>query len=119
MQEREDQYGKLSDKYLEDAKALLQEGDYVQASEKFWGAADSMVKAVAASKGVELSSRREMWIFVNGLINERDEPELSLLFSAASNLDQNSYEDWLPPATVADYGEAVKEFVRKLEKAGG
>lgn len=119
MQEREDQYSKLSDKYLEDAEALLQVGDYVQASEKFWDAAALTVKTVAAGMGMEVNSRREMWSFVSLLRNERDEPELNRLFSAASNLHQNVYEDWLPPDTVTDYGEAVKEFVSRLGKAVG
>ncbi len=118
MQEREGQYSKLSDKYLEDAEALLREGDYVQASEKFWGAAALTVKTVAASKGVELSSHREIWGFVNRLRDELNEPELNRLFSIASALHQNFYEDWLPPGTVADNGEAVKEFVSRLQGGG-
>ena len=118
MQEREDQYSKLSDKYLEDAEALLQEGDYVQASEKFWGAAALMVKTVAARRGVEISSHREIRTFVNSLRSERDEPELGLLFSVAADLHRNFYEDWLPPETVADYSQAVKDFVRRLQGGG-
>jgi len=34
----------LSDKYLTEAKELLNAGDFVQASEKFWGAAALTVK---------------------------------------------------------------------------
>ena len=119
MQEREDQYSKLSDKYLEDAEALLREGDYVQASEKFWGAAALMVKTVAASRGVETRSHRDIRNFVNRLRDELNEPELGLLFSVAADLHQNFYEGWLPPETVADNGEAVKRFIRRLGKAGG
>ena len=98
---------------------MLQVGDYVQASEKFWDAAALTVKTVAAGMGMEVNSRREMWSFVSLLGNECGEPELNRLFSAASNLHQNVYEDWLPPDTVTDYGEAVKEFVSRLRKAGG
>ena len=118
MQEREDGYRKLSDKYLEDAEALLKAGDYVQASEKFWGAAALMVKTVSAGRGMEVSSHREMWRFINRLRNERDEPELNVLFGIASNLHQNFYEDWLPSEVVAEHGEAVKEFVSRLQGGG-
>ena len=118
MQEREDQYNKLSDKYLEDAEALLREGDYVQASEKFWGAAALMVKTVAASKGVEVRSHRDIRRFVNRLRDELNEPELASLFGLAGELHQNFYEDWLPSETVAEYGEAVKEFVRRVQGGG-
>ena len=116
IQEREDQYHKLSDKYLEDAEALLREGDYVQASEKFWGAAALMVKTVAAEKGVEIRSHIQIRRFVSRLRNERDEPDLNLLFGVAADLHQNFYEDRLPPQVVADYGEAVKAFIDKLQR---
>ncbi|MCE2462458.1 MAG: PaREP1 family protein [Dehalococcoidia bacterium] len=118
MQEREDQHSKLSDKYLGDAEVLLKEGDYVQASEKFWGAAALMVKTVAAGRGMEIGSHREIRTFVNSLRNERGEPELSLLFSVAADLHRNFYEDWLPPETVADYSQAAKEFIRRLQGGG-
>ena len=42
-------YLDLNHKYLDEAESLIQKGDYVQASEKFWGAAAEMVKAVAAA----------------------------------------------------------------------
>ncbi len=115
-QEREDQYHKLSDKYLRDAEALLKEEDYVQASEKFWGTAALMVKTVAAGRGMELNSHRDIRRFVNRLRNERDEPDLNLLFGVAADLHQNFYEDRLPPQVVADYGEAVKAFIDKLQR---
>jgi hypothetical protein len=117
-QEREDQYHKLSDKYLGDAEALLREGDCVQASEKFWGAAALMVKTVAAGRGMALDSHRDIRRFVNRLRNERDEPELGLLFGVAADLHRNFYEDWLSPEVVADYGEAVKTFIDRLQGAG-
>ena len=116
--EREDQYRRLSDKYLGDAEVLLEEGDYVQASEKFWGAAALTVKTVAASKGVEVRSHRDIRRFVNRLRDELNEPELDSLFGLAADLHQNFYEDWLPPEVVANHGEAVKGFIRRLQGGG-
>ena len=51
---------RLNDKYLQEAEALLDKGDYVQASEKFWGAAAEVVKAVAVKRGIELKSHGEL-----------------------------------------------------------
>ena len=45
------EYLQLSQKTLQDAEALLARGDYHQASEKLWGAAAVMVKAVAEGRG--------------------------------------------------------------------
>jgi len=67
--EKAPNYLKLNNKYLKEADALIGKRDYVQASEKFWGAA----------------------------------------------AHQNFYEDWLPPATVRDLGEAVKQLVARLK----
>ncbi len=44
-------YLKLNDKYLMDAYARIAKQDFVQASEKLWGAAAEIVKAIAARRG--------------------------------------------------------------------
>ena len=49
---------KLCEKFLKEVEELLARGDFVQASEKAWGAASQIVKAVAARRGVELRSHR-------------------------------------------------------------
>jgi len=57
-----------------------------------------------------------LYKFVSKLGTELEEPELVRLFSLASTLHQNFYEDWLPPETVMDHAEAVKELVVKLKR---
>ena len=108
-------YRKLNHKYLRDAEALIEKGDFVQASEKFWGAAAAMVKAIAAARGVNIRSHEGIYKFVDGLSGELDDPELLRLFGLASALHQNFYESWLSPKMVMNYGEAVKQLVEKLE----
>ena len=119
---------KLNNKYLNEAEELIKKKDYVQAqpfkkaltekaSLKLWGAAAEMVKVVAAKRGVEIKSHRELYKFVAKLKTELGDPELLRLFSLAGALHQNFYENWLPPATVVDHAEAVKELVAKLKRA--
>ncbi|MBM3238798.1 hypothetical protein FJZ31_21115 [Candidatus Poribacteria bacterium] len=115
-----EKYATLNHKYLKEADALLEKGDYVQASEKLWGAAASIVKNLAAKRGINLKSRPELakdqlYKFVNTLSAEFKDPELVKSFGLASFLHQNFYEDWLPPETVLIYSEAVKQLVEKLE----
>jgi len=107
-------YLALNMKYLQEAEELLKQKDYVQASEKLWGAAAEILKVVAARRGAELKSHRELFHFVVNLSRERDEPGLIRLFSLASALHQNFYEHWLPPETVEDHADAVRELVAKL-----
>ena len=109
----------LNDKYLREAKALMEEGDYVQASEKFWGAAAGMVRAVAAKRDIEIRSHGELHGFASRLGRELNDPELPRFFGTAATLHQNFYENWLPPEAVKDYGEAVKELVERLKRLMG
>ena len=104
----------LNDKYLKEADALVDKEDYAQASEKFWGAAAEMVKAIAAKRGKELRSHGELYRFVTGLSKELNEAELLRLFAIASALHQNFYENWLTPEMVVENGKAVKELIAKL-----
>ena len=116
MTEKVKNYLSLNNKYLKEAEALIDKGDYVQASEKFWGAAAEIVKAIAARKGSDLRSHGAIYQFITSLSKELNDPELLRLFAAASSLHQNFYENWLPPEMVVDYGEAVKELVTRLTK---
>ena len=95
---------------------LIKRKDFVQASEKLWGAAAEIVKAIAARRGIEIKSHGELYKFVAKLKVELEEPELTRLFAVAGALHQNFYENWLPSEVVIDYAEAVKELVVKLRR---
>lgn len=57
-------YLKLNDKYLKEGDALLEKADYVQASEKFWGAAAEVIKAITAKREVDIRSHGEIHRFI-------------------------------------------------------
>jgi len=75
-----------------------------------------MVKAVAASRGVSVSSHGELLSYVGKLGEELGDPELRRLFSVASTLHQNFYENWLSEDVVREYAEDVKQLVGELKK---
>jgi len=106
----------LSEKYFSEAKELLKEEDYVQASEKLWGAASQMVKAVAAKRNLELRSHSDLNRFVAELRREANEPEIRRLWQIATSLHQNFYEAWLPGETVKESVEDIKRFREMLEQ---
>ncbi|MEM3086421.1 MAG: PaREP1 family protein [Halobacteria archaeon] len=109
-------YLRLNGKYLTDAEKLLAEGDYPQASEKFWGACAEAIKAVAARKGKRLGSHRSLAEFIETLDADHPEWGLPRLFNAANSLHANFYEDWLTPKVVEDGAEAVREMVTRLKR---
>ena len=78
-------YLNLNHKYLKEAEDLIEKEDWVQASEKFWGAAATAVKSVAAKRGVNIRSHEGLYRFVDRLRGELEDPELPKLFAVASS----------------------------------
>lgn len=107
---------KLCEKYLREGEELLRKKDYVQASEKFWGSASQIVKALAAERSLELRSHRELHAFVAVLERESGDPEVRRLWQSAASLHQNFYENWLPPEMVEGNADDVKRLIKKLRE---
>jgi len=116
MGERAENYRRLAQKYMRDAEVFIEKGDYVQASEKLWGASAEMVKLVAAKRGIQLKTHGDLWNFVTKLHTELKDPQLSRLFLQANYLHQNFYENILPKEAVVAGAQAIKQFIAKLEK---
>ena len=107
---------KLSEKYLRDAEKFLIKKDFIQASEKAWGAAAQIVKALAAKEGKELRSHGELLRYVAELSKEKDDKEIMKFWFSATSLHQNFYENWFPEEAVRSAMEDVKNFIEKLKK---
>lgn len=105
---------KLCEKYLKEAEEFLTKKNYVQASEKAWGAASQIVKAVALRRGKEIRSHGELHRFVLALRRETGDEDLRRLWQVATSLHQNFYENWLPGEIVEESIKDVKEFIEKL-----
>jgi len=114
MSARYKRYVELNDKYLKDAEAALSRGDYLQASEKLWGAAAQAVKATAAKRGMIIRSHERLWDYVERLDQDYPDWRLAEKFSIASALHTNFYEGWMPPRVVERNAEAVREFIERL-----
>jgi hypothetical protein len=115
---RHDGYAETSKALLEKARAELQAGDLIQASEKGWGAAAHIVKAVAQRRGWQHGSHRLLFEAVNRLAQETNDPELRRLFRTAGFLHTNFYENWQPREFVEDSLADVDEIVAKIERIG-
>ena len=112
----EARHRKMNNKYLAAAKKRLQQHDYLQASEKYWGAAVQMIKVTAARRGLELGTHRTIADFISKLDYEYPELNLWNLYVKANDLHINFYEDNMPPERVKEHSEAVKELIEKLRR---
>jgi len=108
---------KLCEKYLHEAKDFLANKDYVQASEKAWGAASQMVKALAAKEDRELRSHAALWDYVDELAERLQDLELRHQWRTANALHRNFYESWMPPREVELSVKDITSFLEKLRKA--
>ena len=97
------------------AKAEYSARDLRQASEKGWGSAAQMVKAVASERPWRHDSHVLLFQAVRALDSETDGSELLGLFAQAHNLHINFYEDWLTPEIVQRDLDNVRQFVARLE----
>ncbi|MHA1710352.1 MAG: PaREP1 family protein [Candidatus Baldrarchaeia archaeon] len=107
---------KLCEKYLKEAEEFLAKGDYVQASEKAWGASSQMLKALAAKEGKELRSHADLWKYMDILAEKLGDDELRHLWRTANALHQNFYENWMPPREVKLSIKDVKTFIKRLKE---
>ena len=93
--------------FWQQAQEELEKGDLPQASEKGWGAAAQMVKAVAACNGLEHHGHKDLFRVVSGL----DDDQLRVNFGLANSLHSNFYEGWMDKALVKRYLVAVGELI--------
>ena len=108
-------YREQSRVFLEQAYRELREGDLHQASEKGWGAASQMVKAVADERRWDHSRHQDLFTAVSRLRRETGDRAISRLFEPANFLHTNFYEGTMDQDDVEDALERVGQFVDKLE----
>ena len=107
-------YRDLSAGYLRHARELLAADDLTQASEKGWGAASVLIKAVAESRGWRHEGHRELWWAMEQVAKETDDREVRRQFGLAGALHTNYYEAWLSAEMVEEYLGEVERLVGKL-----
>ena len=117
MTTRSDYHIETAAEFLGKAYDYLDDGDLLQASEKGWGAAARMVKAVAEERGWRHSSHGDLYRAVDRLAGELADEDLKRLFHSAGELHRNFYEGWMSEEAVADGISDVVDFVRRLDDA--
>jgi uncharacterized protein (UPF0332 family) len=116
MTTRAEWFTNTSAEFLAKAEDALSKDDLLQASEKAWGAAAHMVRAVAARRRWRHAGHRELFQVVNRLVEETGDRELVRLFHVANSLHSNFYEDWMTQEFVEQGLDQVRELVDRLER---
>ena len=108
-------YRERSREYLAKAFAELEAEDLTQASEKGWGAAAQIVKAVADERGMDHRSHRAILFAAQELTQETGDYDLEVQFAFASQLHVNFYEATLNHSAVELRLQQVAQFVDRVE----
>ena len=116
QREAVESYRRTSRELLSKGEQALEEGDHLQASEKFWGASAHMVKALAERRGWRHVNHAALFRVVGQVASELEDEGLRDRFLEAGQLHTNFYENWLDLETVKRGGERVRELVERLEQ---
>ena len=107
-------YADRSAHYLGQASAELASGDLLQASEKGWGAAAQIIKAVAQERGWEHLYHRQLIAAVRRITEETGDGDILTGFQMARGLHENFYEGQFGQHNVEQSLSKVAEFVTKM-----
>ena len=106
-------YRASSQAMMAQSRTELAQGDLQQASEKGWGAAAQMMKAIAEARGWDHGRHRHLHRIASRLRAETGDRDIYRLFNTASVLHENFYEDQM---VAQDIDEALQDVERLLEK---
>lgn len=107
-------YLELNNKYIHDADECLKKGDYVQASEKLWGATVTIAKAIAAQRRKSLKTHEGIKFFLAQLARELKDENINTVSLVAEGLHQNFYENIEHPDSVKKGAKMIKQFVTRM-----
>ena len=107
-------YHTAATEFLAQAEKELELGDLRQASEKGWGAAATIVKAVAEQEDWDHRSHDDLYAAVVRIAGILDYDDIYSDFQIAGSLHTNFYEGWQPKEMVQDAMPRVQTFVNKI-----
>ena len=99
---------------LEEAEAEFEKGDFVQASEKSWGAAAQHLKALATERDWGHDTHGHLGVVADRLAEETGNEEISGLFDTAEALHANFYQVHRSEASVRRGMNGMRRFVSIL-----
>ena len=109
-----ERYKAQSMRYLENALHYVEVDDAEKASEFLWGSMAEAVKAVAASKEIELRSHKDLRDYAMELAKALRDDGIRNTFLHAQSLHSNFYETGLLMEDVAICADDIRATLAKL-----
>ena len=108
-------YRTAAETFIEQAFVELDAGDLRQASEKGWGAAAQIVKAVAEQRGWDHRRHEDLYTAASLIATEIRDNSILPRFNNAGQLYMNFYEGWMSEPNINAGLLEVQGFVRRLQ----
>ena len=99
---------------LEEAEAQFEKGDFLQASEKSWGAVSQYLKALATERDWGHDTHAHLAQVADQLVGETGNVEIGDLFDRAQALHANYYQANRDEAWVRRAMDAVRQYIAIL-----
>ena len=109
-------YSATSREFLAKAEVALAQKDLLQASEKGWGAAAQMVKAIADQRGWTHNGHAHLFQTIRRLVEETEDEQLGVFFHVANALHINFYENIMGRELVELGLADMRQLVGRLER---
>ena len=114
LKERIEKHKSQSSHYFENALRFIEKGDAEKASEFLWGSVAQALKALAASKEIQLKSHRQLRDYATELTRQLKDESIKNTFDLAQSLHSNFYETGLLLEDVAVGAENVRATLAKI-----
>ena len=105
----------IGHRLIQHAEDQFVAGDFLQASEKAWGAVAHFLKAHAALRGLPHSGHYNLRQVANHLVKETGVDRIRELFSISESVHANYYEAWMSEDELEGSIGNVKELISILE----
>lgn len=114
-------YENQAREFLANSRDFLAAGNLHQASEKGWGAAAHMAKAVAVAQGWEYETHADFSVVLNRARQLANNPRIRQIRSVANELHGNYYKRkiHLDPETIREDLDEVAELLEILHPLTG
>lgn len=106
------------DDYYNNALKYAAKGKFPKASELLWGAVTQSLKALGATRNINIASHAMFFSFTRDLSKELEDEEFHKSFLFLNNLHKNFYDEVIDPKDFQMYRKEAESFLRKIEEIG-
>ena len=109
-------YLKQSQHYFKNAQELYAKGERAKATELVWGSVAEAVKALAASRGIDLRTHQSLREYVYKIAGQIRDAEFQQLFNDVEGAHRNFYQEFMKDREIQEVFAKAQEFLRRANE---